>query len=137
MASKETDINNVDFSPKIVVIAFGGSYNILTQKTRIETVSKWLTNPSSPIEKNDSFNISNSVNSNPDQISLSISEKLIIPQRLNQLIGDISKLNKTDYELLKAGVVACEQSWTLDDTLDTVVELRLRPAPINGWNKNG
>jgi hypothetical protein len=71
-----------------------------------------------------------------DQAKMSLSGKIVMTEQLAQMAKDVD-LEKTDLELLKAGVAASDQSWTLDPTLDTVVEIRLRPAPVGGWIKAG
>ena len=137
LAKKELRPDSPDTSQRVVVIAFGNASNRSDQEGRIGMVQKWLTNPTMPGEKSDTFSATTDASTGSADLAKSaLSNDMILTERLAQMAKD-ADLEKTDLELLKAGVAASDQSWTLDPTLDTVVEIRLRPAPAGGWSKAG
>lgn len=136
VAKNLLDPNKPDISPRIVVIAFGSSSNESSQKDRMATVANWLSQPVAPGEKSDGFSsAASAVMGSPNAVNTAVPQKLIQQDWLQQLAANASGLSKTDLDLLKAGVAASDQSWTLDDTLDSVVEVRLRQPPVGGWSQ--
>jgi hypothetical protein len=134
LAKEQIDQNNSNQSAKIVVIAFGNSGNELNQKNRVATVVKWLSAPIAPGDKSDLMSAAVSAMSGSSELTkLAIPKDFIKREWLQQLVTQASDLSKTDLDLLKAGVAASDQSWTLDPTLSLVVEVRIRQAPAGGW----
>lgn len=132
----EIDSSNPDTSPRVVVIAFGTSANESSQKQRVSTVAGWLSRPVAPGDKSDGMSaVTSALVGSQDTANLAVSAKMVMQEWLQQLAAQATSLSKTDLDLLKAGVAAGDQAWTLDPTLDRVVEVRLRPAPAGGWPK--
>jgi hypothetical protein len=134
----QTVIDQSDFntSSRVIVIAFGNSSNKSDQEKRISTVANWLSRPVAPGDKSDGIpSFTDATSGNSDLSKLAVPAELVKEEWLQQLVTQASELSKTDLDLLKAGVVASDQSWTLDDTLDRIVEVRLRTSPAGGWPK--
>jgi hypothetical protein len=131
------DPSHPDTSLRVVVIAFGDLSSKPDQEKRVSTVANWLSRPVVPGEKSDGASSLANVMAygNQDIAKLAVSAKMIKEDWLQQLVTRSSELSKTDLDLLKAGVSASDQSWTLDETLKRVVEVRLREPPAGGWPK--
>jgi hypothetical protein len=130
------DQNKPDISPRVVVIAFGDSTNEADQGARVSTVANWLSRPVALGDKSDNMpSVTDATSGNQDIAKMAVPTKMIKKEWLQQLAKQASGLSKTDLDLLKAGVAASDQSWTLDDSLDSVVEVRLRQPPAGGWPK--
>ena len=119
-------MSNISSSPRLVIMTFGSDSNKSIQGQRASAVAGWFSNPTRG---------GSELLSSDDTLSkLKVPVEAIEVDRLRQLLPQ-GELGKTDMDMLKAGSVASDQSWTLDDTLDTVVELRLRTPPPGGWPK--
>ena len=136
IAKSEINQDNMDTSPRVVVIAFGGAENKSDQKKRVSAVADWLSRPVAPGDKSDKMpTTTDATAGNQDIARMAVPAKMVQQEWLQQMVSKASDLGKTDLDLLKAGVAASDQAWTLDPTLDRVVEVRLRPAPAGGWPK--
>jgi hypothetical protein len=131
-----TEINTSDTasstSPRVIIMTFGDESNKSTQETRSSTVKSWFSNPVRGGANTDIVERIFSTDKDDNLKTLTIPDSIIDEERLNQKVSEAS-LNSTDLKLLKAGIVASGDSWALDETLDTVVEVRLRRAPPEGW----
>ena len=99
-------------------------------------VKQWLSNPSTGSATTDSLTDgvpAKSTTTKDNLTTLRVPSKLIDEERLAQLIP-VAEMSSTDRGILKAGIVAGGEAWLLDETLDTVVEIRLRRAPPKGWS---
>jgi len=130
IANRELDFNKPDTSPRVFVLVFGNASNKDEQLKRAKAVQNWLAVPVAPGQKSDGLDSAMAVVSG--QSDLAHQAISSTSQFLAQLAKD-TELGSTDKALLKAGVVASDQAWTLDPELDRVVEIRLRPAPAGGW----
>jgi hypothetical protein len=137
LARRELNLKNPDRSSRVVLMAFGSMSNGSEQSDRLLTVFNWLTKPVAPGETSDSFGTQvDALTGNPSLAGQALPDGTIMMYRLPQLAGD-ADLSSADRALLKAGVAASDQAWTLDPTLDRIVEVRLRPMPAGGWPKEG
>lgn len=128
------DQDKPDISPKVAVVAFGNSSSKSDQEKRVNTVVGWLSRPVAPGDKSDTMPaVTDALAGDSELSTQAVPAKMIKKEWIQQLATQASDLSKTDRDLLKAGVAASDQSWTLDDTLATVVEIRLRQAPAGGW----
>jgi hypothetical protein len=120
------DPGKPDISPFVSVVAFGGPANESDQKSRVSTVAGWLLRPTAPGDKTDMSLVQVATSGNSELSKLAVPKNMVSQNRIQQLVPDPAQLGKTDLDLLRAGVAAGDQAWTLDDTLDRVVEVRLR-----------
>lgn len=135
IARGSIDVGHPNSSSRVALMAFGDASNKDKQKARIATVADWLTWPQTPAGKSDNLDaVLNAASTNPNDIIKMVPRNMIIASEpLAQKVSDQTELSSNDRALLRAGVVADRQSWALDESLDTVVEIRLRPVPSGGW----
>ena len=139
-ALSEVDISDSasETTPHVVVMAFGDNDNKSVQESRMAMVKQWLSSPRVGGATADSLTAGVPIKSTTTKstlASLTIPTKLIDEDRLAQLLPT-EEMNASDKQLLKAGIVASGEAWLLDETLDTVVEIRLRRAPPKGWSSS-
>lgn len=130
IAKDELKSIDKDKSPRVVLMTYGDKLNASSQETMASTVKQWFQNPQ--IGDGGSGIKIGSTATGGDLSGFKIEGGLIQQDRLQQCLPE-GKLKKADLDLLKEGVVASPQAYTMDETLKTVVEIRLRRPPPSGW----
>lgn len=127
-------------SSKLFILAFGGDKT--SQLNRAAAIRNWFSSPATPSQAQNGISsgglgfASDGTSTIQQADSLGqfmIPDDLIEIQYINQfgIEGDLSETEKT---FLFEGVVASEKTIAIDRTLATVIELRLRQAPPEGWS---
>jgi len=125
IAQQSIDPSKPTTSQRLYIMGFGSS----SQDTQINAVKKWFSSP----QQNPPPSMPTGTDiTGPSSSKFVVDPKMIKTEKINQTI-DLSKLSASERDLIKQGIVANNESWLLDKTLETVVEIRLRPVPIKGW----
>lgn len=125
---------NKSSSSRLYIMGFGGDESVQTAQTK--AVKNWFARPQknpSPAQPNNISTDNQEVLDTSSGNSL-IDAKMIYIELVDQTV-DYKKLEDPARDLIKQGIIASNDSWLLDKTLETVVEIRLRPVPIGGWKK--
>jgi hypothetical protein len=138
----QTDINEKDSSTssRIYVMSFGGDETI--QNARARVVTQWLTNPSSPVAPRDGIGLSGGISLSDvtntitkvdkDPRDYKIPASLIKIDRVDQC-SEKSQLTPAERDLIDKGISADQKSIALDNSLGSIIEVRLRQPPTGGW----
>jgi hypothetical protein len=138
----QTDINERDpkISSRIYIMSFGGDETI--QEQRAFAVSEWLINPSTPVEPKDGVGLSGGISlsdvntrrvkMSKDPTNYKIPANIIIIDRIDQCV-EKSTLPAAQQDLINKGITADQKSIALDNSLGSIIEIRLRQPPTGGW----
>jgi hypothetical protein len=121
-------------------MSFGGDETI--QEQRAFAVSEWLINPSTPVEPKDGVGLSGGISlsdvntrrvkMSKDPTNYKIPANIIIIDRIDQCV-EKSTLPAAQQDLINKGITADQKSIALDNSLGSIIEIRLRQPPTGGW----
>ena len=143
-----TDINKKDISKssRIYIISFDSKNN----SARVSVIRSWFNSPSSPIQPGNGPGLDGILDEalssgglseetafsdtplNEDLSKYQINDDFLQEKYVNQ-IDDYSDLTATEKELIRSGLVADQKTFSIDNTLKDVIEIRLKQPPIGGW----
>jgi hypothetical protein len=120
-------------STRLYIVAFGGKEDI--QKKRIDEIKKWFLDPKNPAAGGNSIGIN--LTSDGTVINNNLNRYKIPDKHIKKQYIPQAKNNLTDEQryLLDKGIVASETALFLDESLENIVEIRLRNMPYGGWSK--
>jgi len=139
-ADKNIDEKNPLISARIYIMSFGRNKKL--GEARAHIVKSWFANPYSPIEPQDGIgavggvsqlNVTNRTSKiDEDPKNYAIPEKLVKVQTIDQC-SEKAQLTPAEQDLINKGITANQKSIALDNTLNSVIEIRLREPPTGGW----
>lgn len=136
IAQTEVDKTKPLTSPRIYCMTFFGDTN--TQTARCEAVQKWLSNPVKPGASRGGEgingiggNIANTVSKYGG--SSDVGKYRIDPDLVKTQVISQDYPSDDDKILLAQGIIASQETFTLDPPFFGVVEIRLRQPPVGGW----
>lgn len=129
---RDLNPNDATNSPRLYIMGFGDDAGL---ESKISSIFNWFLNPSRPGESNlegvvQSVPVLGEADNNLGKYK--ISNKLIATQIIRQCLSSEEQTNE-ERENIRKGIVADEQSYLFDETLNSTVEIRLRLPPPGGW----
>lgn len=129
-AKADVNPSNPLLSSRVYIMTFSSNDNHTNQ---MNAVKNWFISPNIPGEQANLLGPPNpSSLTNNKSADWKIQPELLFTQQLRQCIPS-DELSPVEVDLLKDGLSANNQSFALDRTLETVVEIRLRQPPPGGW----
>jgi hypothetical protein len=126
--------DNFQESSRIYIMTYAGDEAV--QQKRRKAVADWFINPEQSAETGDvSGMLSGSVASQTKNISdFKIDSKFIVSKHIRLCLSSESDFNDEELVLVKDyNMVAAQETLQIDNTLENVVEIRLRRPPPGGW----
>jgi len=135
-AKREIEEDDAEESARIYVMTYAGDED--TQNTKREVISKWFQNPERPTTSGNKIGMPSVTTSQKNTKKLSdykIDSKFIKHEHLRLCLPDGEKFTETENTLIKQlKMTASQEAIAFDETLENVVEIRLRRAPPGGWS---
>lgn len=136
MSQTEVDKTKSKTSTRVYCLSFFGGKSI--QSSRCDSVKKWLSNPTKPAAAGGGIGPNGFGGSLSGSISKlgggnSIGTYRVDPDLVKTQIVEQESPTDADQQLLLQGIVASQETYTLDPENFGVVEIRLRHPPVGGW----
>jgi hypothetical protein len=138
-AKQDIDVLDPSNSSKVFILSFGGNESIQNQRANV--IKNWFVSPyseSSPkggsgINGLGDFVDTDNVSTIDKEIfKYSLPESILVVDRVDQT-KNTTNLTPSEKELLRSGIIADQKTIGMDNTLSSVIEIRLRQPPSGGW----